>query len=90
VDERKPIILSHNSVALIQIFTKYDDWLDISIGAWDKFMADEGYREAAREFVRQLKGQWCETFMEELKKEIEEELEKARKEREAYNEVYNA
>lgn len=72
--ERKPIVLSKNNIALIQIFHKSDDLLDISIGAMDRFMEKETVENAAKQFVDQLKGTWTPRFMKALKKEIEELL----------------
>ena len=73
--ERKPIVLSKNDVALIQIFHKSDELLDISIGAMDKFIDSESVEDAARQFVAQLQGAWTPRFMRALKKEIENILE---------------
>ena len=73
--ERKPIILSKNDVALIQIFHKSDDLLDISIGAMDRFMGSESVEDAAKQFISQLKGAWTPRFMRALKEEIENILE---------------
>jgi len=72
--ERKPIVLSKNSIALIQIFHKTDDLLDISIGAMDRFMRKEDVEDAAKQFISQLKGAWTPRFMMALKKEIENVL----------------
>jgi len=69
--ERKPIVLSKNDVALIQIFHKSDDLLDISIGALDGFMERESVEDAAKQFISQLKGTWTPRFLRALKKEIE-------------------
>ena len=74
--ERKPIVLSKNNIALIQIFHKSDDLLDVSIGALDRFMEQEDVADAAKQFVSQLKDEWTPRFMKALKKEIENALEK--------------
>jgi len=68
---RKPIVLSKNHIALIQIFHKSDNLLDVSIGAMDNFMENEDVQNAAKQFVAQLKGVWTPRFMKALKKEIE-------------------
>ena len=73
--ERKPIVLSKNDVALIQIFHKSDDLMDISIGALNGFIERECVEDAAKQFVLQLKGAWTPRFMRALIKEIENILE---------------
>jgi len=72
--ERKPIVLSKNSIALIQIFHKSDDLLDVSIGALDRFIEQEVVADAAKQFIFQLKDAWTPQFMMALKKEIENVL----------------
>ena len=69
--ERKPIVLSKNNIALIQIFHKSDDLLDISIGAMDRFIEAETMNDAAKQFISQLKGKWTPQFMRALNEEIE-------------------
>jgi len=69
--ERKPIVLSKNNIALIQIFHKSDELLDVSIGAMGRFIEEEDVGDAAKQFVSQLKGAWTPRFMKALKKEIE-------------------
>ena len=69
--ERKPIVLSKNNIALIQIFHKSDDLLDISIGAMDRFIEEETMNDAAKQFISQLKGKWTPQFMRALNEEIE-------------------
>ena len=68
--ERKPIVLSKNDIALIQIFHKSDDLLDISIGALDRFMNEEDVHDAAKQFISQLKGRATPRFMKALRDEI--------------------
>lgn len=68
--ERKPIVLSKNNIALIQIFHKSDEMLDVSIGAMDRFIEHEAVEDAAKQFVFQLKDAWTPRFMRALKKEI--------------------
>ena len=68
--ERKPIVLSKNDIALIQIFHKSDDLLDISIGAWDNFVEKEAAKDAAKQFISQLKGKATPRFMKALRDEI--------------------
>ena len=69
--ERKPIVLSKNDIALIQIFHKSDDLLDVSIGALDKFMDEEDVHDAAKQFIDQLEGRWTPRFMKALRNEID-------------------
>ena len=68
--ERKPILLSKNDIALIQIFHKSDDLLDISIGAWDNFAYKETAQDAAKQFISQLEGRWTPRFLKALRDEI--------------------
>jgi len=73
-----PIVLNKNTIALIHIFTKYDDIEDLWI--WDS----EGYEKeywatfegAAKQFVEQLKGHWTPDFMIRLRGLIDEELQR--------------
>ena len=73
--ERKPIVLSKNNIALIQIFHKSDEMLDVSIGALDRFIEQEDVADAAKQFVFQLSDAWTPRFMTALKQEIENALE---------------
>ena len=68
--KRKPIVLSKNDIALIQIFHKSDDLLDISIGALDRFMEEEDVHDAAKQFISQLENKWTPRFMKALRDEI--------------------
>ena len=68
--ERKPIVLSKNDIALIQIFHKSDDLLDISIGALDNFINEEDVHDAAKQFISQLENKWTPRFMKALRDEI--------------------
>lgn len=79
--ERKPIVLSKNNIALIQIFHKTDDILDVSIGAMDRFIEKEDVHDAAKQFIAQLKGAWTPRFMKALRDEIEVLLEETHSKR---------
>ena len=68
--ERKPIVLSKNDIALIQIFHKSDDLLDMSIGALDRFINEEDVHDAAKQFISQLENKWTPRFMKALRDEI--------------------
>lgn len=69
--DRKPIILGKNAIALIQIFEKDDNLLDISIGALENFMNAEDVKDSAKQFVEQIKDVSSPRFLRELAKEIE-------------------
>lgn len=75
--ELKPIILSNYQVAQIHIYSRVGEWLDIIL---DDCNEDRGIhfqnvmRESAREFIRQLRGNWCKAFMIALKKEIHDAI----------------
>jgi hypothetical protein len=73
--DRKPILLSKNAVAWIQIFRKTDDIEDIFCGCYD-LNSPKIWEEAAEEFVNQLKDEWSICFMETLRSKIECLLEK--------------
>ncbi len=78
INERVPILLSKNAIALIQIFTKFDNLEDSWIIDISNYYENNKniYKKAAKQFVSQLEGQWCIEFMEELQKEINICLEK--------------
>jgi len=71
---KKPIVLSKNAVALIQIFTLSDDPSEIFWSDLQPFMTKETYEDAAKEFVKQFKDQCSINFMISLKKELEKEI----------------
>jgi len=74
---RKPILLSKNTVAFIQIFTKTDDLEDVMWGCWD---FEKGYdcrkmwEGAAKEFMAQLKNKCAPRFFMTLQEEIAKHL----------------
>jgi len=72
----KPIYLNKNAVALITVFTRYDNIEDMWITDYPEY--DEDYEkvaaEAAKEFMEQLDEQYNELFLRALKKEINERL----------------
>jgi len=72
--ERKPILLDNNTVAFIQIFTKYSHIEDIAFGIYDELDVIKRWEEAAKEFIRQLDGRWCDLFIEALIKECKQIL----------------
>ena len=69
--KRKPILLNKNSVALIFMYNRSDEMFDIAVGAYNEFGTHDIWKEAAKEFVSQLKGRWSVNFMEALRDEIE-------------------
>jgi hypothetical protein len=76
--KRKPIILNSHTVALIQIFTKYDhiddiwSWVDGHMNNWE---------DAAIEFFEQLDGNYSRSFLKALIKEAEKRLDREKNER---------
>ena len=70
---REPILLNHNTIALLQIFHKTDDIEDMWAWWMEKLQIEhyEVHEKAAKQFVSQLKEHWCIAFMESLKKEID-------------------
>lgn len=72
--DRKPILISKNVCALILLFEKRDELFDVFYDAFDDWDSPEVSRQAAKEFVSQLKGWWTKRFMKALKAEIEDIL----------------
>jgi len=70
-DNRNPILLNRHTVALIQIFTRTDGLEDIFFSDYDRKSQSDISKEAAREFVSQLKGQWCLGFLKALRDECD-------------------
>lgn len=76
VKKRRPIILNSNTVALIQIFTKYDDiddiwsWVESNASDWEK---------SAKEFFEQLDGHYSRRFLKSLIKEAQKRLENSKR-----------
>lgn len=73
--DRKPILIGHDAIAMISIFTKDCDVLDINWGDMQEFRSKETAESAAKEFVRQLGGHWNGLFMKALKREIDVAME---------------
>jgi hypothetical protein len=66
---REPIILDKNTVALIHIFDRYDELEDVCIlSDNDIYFSEtmEQYNKSAKQFISQLKDEWCVAFMENL------------------------
>ena len=75
---RKPIVLSKNTVAWIQIFKKHDDIEDVMYGVWDEengYDGSELWKKAAKEFISQLKNQSSPSFLKALIEECQNVLE---------------
>jgi len=74
--DRKPIYLNKNAVALITVFTRYDNIEDVWITDYPDY--DEDHKkiaeEAARQFMKQLEGQYNKLFLRALKREINKRL----------------
>lgn len=69
---RTPIILSKNTVALIQIFTRNDELEDTWSTDLEQWCV-ENYNQhgkAAKQFISQLKGKMCLLFMVALHNEL--------------------
>lgn len=69
--KRKPILLHKNAVMWIQIFTKTDDIEDVMFGVWEQYSTQKACKEAAKEFIRQLREQYNIAFIEALRQECE-------------------
>jgi hypothetical protein len=69
--KRMPIILGKNTVALLHIFEKYDDLEDMWMSEFGQYVEEnfEEHEEAAKQFIAQLKDNWCVLFMVHLIKE---------------------
>ena len=80
--ERQPIVLSKNHIALILIYHKTDDLLDVSLGALDRFIEEQTANDAAKQFIAQLQGVWTPRFLTALRQEIDAELERCQQRRE--------
>ena len=75
---REPIRLSRNCLAIINIFTRYDDIEDVVwLSDIDSYNEKEWdlMDKAAKQFISQLKGHWCVRFLEQLRNEIDRTLE---------------
>ena len=68
---RKPILLSRNTCALILIYDRTDEIFDVVSGAYDDFDTPACWESAAKEFVNQLKERWSDSFMTALRNEID-------------------
>ena len=73
-NERKPILLNHHACALIMIYNHSDEVFDMVAGAYNDFDNQEVSKEAAKEFISQLKGYWTPRFLKALRSEIDEAL----------------
>lgn len=67
---RKPILLSRNTCALILVYDRTDELFDVVAGAYNDFDSPECWDLAAKEFIDQLKERWCERFLGALRDEI--------------------
>ena len=74
---REPIHFAPRAVAVIQIFTRLDEWDDLWMTDVPGYQNNsyQQYERAAKQFLSQLKQEYCCAFLEALKKEIQHELE---------------
>ena len=70
----KPILLSKDTCALIMLFDHSTELWHIFHEVFENWDGPEVSRQAAKEFVSQLKGRWNKHFMMALKAEIEDIL----------------
>jgi outer membrane lipopolysaccharide assembly protein LptE/RlpB len=70
--KRKPIILNSHCVMLIHLFKRFDDLEDLWMHDQEAgLMPPELYRDAAKQLIEQLEGQYCDLFIDELNKQIQ-------------------
>ena len=77
--DRRPIVLNSDAVALIQIYTHTSDVMDIWKQDLDLCIQNDPYAayvDAAKELINQLEEHWCFAFMEALVSEIRKTIEK--------------
>lgn len=72
--DRKPIVLSSHSVALIHIYERNSYFEDVWTVDLDDYISEENLESSAKQFVDQLENHWCVTFMEALINEIQKRL----------------
>ncbi len=77
--DRKPILLSKNSCAIILLFTRHDELFDVMSGVYNNMNDREASKLAAQEFISQLEGRWNIVFMKELKKQIDIKIKENKK-----------
>lgn len=81
--DRKFIQLCRNTAILIHIFEKDKDhswedvWLHDFTGVYEKDHLL--YKEAAKQFIDQLEGNWCVAFLEALRDECNKRIEQDNK-----------
>ena len=73
---RKPIYLNKNTVALIHIFKRCDEINDLWVTDYSIYdeNPDDVAKEAAKQFIDQLKNCWTPRFLEALQQEIKNVL----------------
>lgn len=62
---RSPIVLSHNTIALLHIFEKDNKLSDLWIMDTD-WVLRQDYKDSAKQFISQLEDHWCDAFLEEM------------------------
>lgn len=70
---RIPIYLDKYTVALIQVFTRYEQLEDMWITDYPEYDEDPETvaKQAAEQFISQLQGRWTPRFLRALQAEIE-------------------
>ena len=73
---RKPIYLDKNAVALITVYTRYDNIEDMWVTDYPEYLEDpkKVAEEAAEQFMEQLDGRYNKLFLMSLRKEINKRL----------------
>jgi len=67
---RLPIRLNRNAFATIRVYSRTNNEIDLY---WDELDEEPVlYKEAARQFIAQLEGEWCINFLRALSVELDE------------------
>jgi len=77
-ERRGPIYLGHQAIALVSIYNKYSDCLDIALSDFLIYQKphQEWAEEGARELMNHLADDCNLLFLRALKAEVEKEIEK--------------
>lgn len=74
MDTHKPVVLNHNTVAVIHLFKRHDELMDMFLSDSSKYMEDSYdllFKESAKQFLENLQGEYCIAFLQALKEQIE-------------------
>ena len=74
--QREPIHFAPRAIAVIQVFTRLDEWEDMWMDDVDDYQRNTAhqYERAAKQFIDQLKDEHCIAFLEALKNECERSI----------------